>query len=165
MHEVRLPLVMADRQPVVNRVEALLLLEAVRTHPAQRRTALAVDERLMRGAEARARDLYYHPELGPEHVTSDGKTPNEAARETGYRLPDWYPAQGNQIETLGFNYVDLGALLEAIGKSAAHADHVFGRNDLHVAQTICGAAHLESPGERRRWRHVWVLWTAHPEDG
>lgn len=128
------------------------------TDPEQKRQRPTCDPRLARAAQHRAQDMVDNKYFG--HLDLEGRTPNYWARAFGCALPDWYPAEGNQIESLGLNYASAGDVWQGWLNSPGHRMHVLGTVPFWAEQTSFGIAVAESAYGR-----VFVLMTAPDCDG
>lgn len=123
------------------------------TDPGQKRRHPTCDPRLMAAAEHRAQDMLLDGYFS--HTDMLGLTPNYWARQFGCALPDWYPVNGNTIESIGLNYSSAGLEWEGWKLSPAHRAHVLGEIEAFAEQTSYGIAVAENG-----WGRVFVLLTA-----
>jgi uncharacterized protein YkwD len=79
------------------------------------------------------------------HTSPTGQTVNEFIESRGYRLPDWYPDQGNSCESLRLGPNDINSTINAWLKSPGHRVHVVGENDFFRDQTAIGVGLSEDP--------------------
>jgi hypothetical protein len=87
------------------------------------RPPLAIDDCLAASASYRAADLAAGAPFG--HIASDGRWPNELARDSGYPLPVWWEEHANYIESLASSSRFPWALI--FGQHGAHLDHLLGQ--------------------------------------
>lgn len=88
------------------------------------RPPLAVDNVLAASASFRAADLAAGAPFG--HVASDGRWPNEVARDYGYPLPVWWDSDANYIESLSYGSVLFPWNL-VFRQRSTHLDHLLGQ--------------------------------------
>lgn len=86
------------------------------------------DNRLVTAAQLHADYLHEFDIRQFRHVGRGGSTANQRARAQGYRLPDWYPVVGNQIESIG-EEIDGGPeqAMQDLIDSPLHTEHVMRR--------------------------------------
>jgi len=90
------------------------------------------------------------------HTSPSGVSANQNVRTTGYRLPEWYPLNGNNVESL-FIGSDLpedaaGAWLD----SDHHRPHVYAEDNFFRNQNCIGTAYAPFPGEEHRGYWVYL---------
>lgn len=91
---------------------------------------------LLLAAEWRARGL-----VGGDpflHHDTFGEWANSYARRARCRLPDSYPDDGNNIESLGAGTANAGVMFNALANSPSHNAHLFGRGDFFREQRHIG---------------------------
>lgn len=123
-------------------------------HDEQRRRGATCDPRLVQAAQGHADDLAAHNYAS--HTGSDGRSPNQRVRDAGYRLPDWFPAVGNQVESISVRWQGVAENLKRLLESPGHRTHVLGEG-FFTDQTVYGIGWAEGG-----WL---VLVTCPPEGG
>lgn len=123
------------------------------TDPGQQRLHPTCDPRLARSAKQHAQDMASNGYFS--HLDRQGHTPNYRARKSGCTLPDFYPWEGNQIESIGLNYASAADAWQGWFNSPGHRMHVLGTIPFWAQQTSFGIAVAESDYGR-----VFVLITA-----
>lgn len=138
----------ACNQPIVAQQLAFLFV----TDAEQKRKHPHCDSRLVAAAMYRAQDMATRNYFS--HLDLDGHTPNYWARAYGCALPDWYPVDANNIESIGLNYTGAQQVWDGWKISPAHHDHVLGVG-FWQAQTSYGFGYAESESGK-----YWVLMSA-----
>lgn len=132
------------------------VLTLMQQHPEQRRKRCVWSEKLTEAARARARDMAVRQYFS--HTDPDGVTPNEYARRAGYKLPDWYPDKGNQIESIGGGFPTANDAWAWWLKSPAHRTHMLGESSFYADQHAIGIGYVRQEGAP--YVHYWVLLSA-----
>jgi uncharacterized protein YkwD len=105
-------------------------------------------------ARARAEDMANRNYFS--HTNPDGHAANFLVEQAGYLLPDYYPNDGNNIESIGLNYSSAADAWQAWKDSPAHRVHVLGEESFYAEQTDYGFGYAENGNGK-----YWVLITAH----
>ncbi len=112
------------------------------------RPPLAIDGSLAASASFRAADLAAGAPF--THVSSDGRWPNEVARDYGYPLPVWWEDHANYIESLtSGNTAFPWSLLFRL--RSVHLDHLLGQEGFVTHRQIGAAAN----------GYYWAIHTAY----
>jgi uncharacterized protein YkwD len=112
---------------------------------------------LMEMAQARAEDM---AQLGYfSHVDQRGIWPNENLRKFGYSLPDNYPDDSNQVESIAKGFLTAKGALTALVESPAHHDHMVGKG-MWNEHTAFGVGYATAGGDT-----YYVIVTAPPDLG
>lgn len=115
------------------------------------RPPLAIDSRLAASSSFRAADLAAGAPFG--HISSDGRWPNEVARDYGYPLPFWWADHANYIESLasgGDAAFPWGLLFRL---RSTHLNHLLGQEGFCTHRQVgVGAA-----------GYFWAIHTAYRE--
>lgn len=84
------------------------------------------DSRLAAAAQRQADWLQAHDFTpGAPHLGENGITANERVSATGYRLPGWWPAKGNLVESATRSWdVDMAEIVGDLMNHATHYDHM-----------------------------------------
>ncbi len=118
--------------------QAARLLELLKRDPEQRRTGVYCDRTLVQVAQHRAQDMQIRRYFN--HMDPDGHWPNFWALQFGCKLPDYYPANGNSIESIALNYPTVEATWQALKLSRGHRMHVLGEHEFYSEQKAAGIA-------------------------
>ncbi len=117
------------------------LLTLILTDPGQKRHGAHCSARLTLVAQGRAEDMvnrrYY------SHNTPEGVTPNEWLALAGC-LPDYYPRQGNAVESLGLNYHSPAAAWAGFKASSPHRTHLLADHEGYLNQVEFGVGYAAS---------------------
>lgn len=117
------------------------------------RPPLAIDGRLAASASFRAADLAAGAPFS--HISSDGRWPNELARDYGYPLPYWWADDANYIESLvsgGQPAFPWGLLFDL---RSTHLNHLLGQEGF-VAHRQIGVGAED---------YYWAIHTAYRDGG
>lgn len=120
------------------------------TDPGQQRVNPYCDIRLARLAQFRAEDMIARKYIG--HINPDGWAPNHWLALYGCAPPDYYPVNGNTIESLALNYPTPEATWAALKASEGHRMHVLGELGTFRDQRAFGVGYAES-----EWGEVTVV--------
>lgn len=121
----------------------------------QGRPQMNCHEGLLRGANAKARDLAEQGYFG--HRTPAGVWPNAAAESVGCNIPWHWDRNANYIESLVAGTPNAKAAYEALIQSDAHEPHIRGRPPFSE-QTNFAIGYYELAGSP--YTFYWVIWTA-----
>ena len=124
----------------------------------QRRAALQFDPILAQVARERAMDLAKRRYFS--HTNPDGHGVNYLVRQAGYVLPDWYPGDGNNLESIAAGGATAGVTWSDWMGSPDHKRHLLGEEDFFAEQTSYGVGYYEEAGTP--YRYYWVVLTAPP---
>ncbi len=117
------------------------------------RPPLAVDGRLAASASFRAADLAAGAPF--DHISSDGRWPNEVARDHGYPLPFWWADRANYIESLVSGGQPAFPWRLLFRLRSTHLNHVLGQEGFVTHRQIgVGAA-----------GYLWAIHTAYRDGG
>lgn len=160
MNEVtRLPFI-ASASPVAAQGEAndseQALFQLIATHTQQRRAVCVLDSVLCKVAHAHAEDMAQHNFFS--HTNLEGHGPNWRIRQAGYVLPSYYPAEGNNVESIAGGQATAKLALDGWLHSPSHIVHVLGQLDFYRAQTQVGAGYAYKHGTT--YGHYWVFLSA-----
>lgn len=139
--------------------EAHKLLDILRAHPQQGRPEMVLHAILVEIARERVEDM-----LGRDyfsHISPDGVTPNELLDEIGYR--NYYPAEGNNIESIAGGYASAEDVFEGFYESEGHRVHLLGLDPFFSGQVNVGIWYEYRDGAAK-YDRVWSVISAHPED-
>lgn len=119
----------------------------IRDSPNQRRDRLAMARHVFldQAAQQKAHDMATKGYIA--HTSPSGVSANQNVRNTGYRLPDWYPNNGNNVESLYYGPNNPKDIAAAWLASDRHRAHVYGENDFFRGQTCIGVGYAPAPGE------------------
>ena len=109
--------------------------------PGQQRLNPVCDARLVLAAQYRADDMVKRQYFG--HFDPDGHGANYWVSHFGCKLPDYYPANSNNVESIALNYPTYGETWAALLLSKYHRIHVLGLIDFYKEQTFYGMGYSE----------------------
>lgn len=112
----------------------------MRDDPGQQRKGLIWDERLARAAQWHCEDMAAKRYFS--HQTPDGVWPNDMVRAQGYRLPDYYPAAANNVESIALNYATAALAWLGLLGSPVHRRHLLGLTPFFCDQVMVGIGYL-----------------------
>lgn len=121
--------------------------------PEQHRQNPTRQDILSHVARARAEDMAERNYFS--HTDPDGHEANFLVEQADYQLPDYYPNNGNNIESIGLNFTTAAAAWQAWKDSPGHRVHVLGEDPFYAEQTDYGFGYAA-----RADRHYWVVITA-----
>lgn len=108
------------------------------------------DTRLVAAAQKHATWLAANAVTANRHIGENGSTANERARAESYRLPDWYPVVGNNIESVGECYDGPERALQLLVDSPPHRAHLL-REGWFAGHCVVGVGNAA---------HYWVVVSA-----
>ncbi|CAN5864010.1 hypothetical protein BH10CHL1_BH10CHL1_35960 [soil metagenome] len=121
--------------------------------PEQHRQNPTRQDILSQVARARAEDMAQRNYFS--HTDPDGHEANFLVEQANYQLPDYYPNNGNNIESIGLNFTAAADTWQAWKDSPGHRVHVLGEDPFYADQTDYGLGYAEGGGSR-----YWVIITA-----
>lgn len=124
----------------------------------QHRAFLQFDPILAQVARERAMDLAKRRYFS--HTNPDGHGANYLVRQAGYVLPDGYPRDGNNLESIAAGGSTAGTTWSDWMGSPDHKKHLLGEVEFFAEQTSYGVGYYEDPGAP--YRYYWVVLTAPP---
>ena len=139
----------AQEQDIANRMT---------TTSGQHRAFMVADPILSQVARERATDLAKRKYF--DHIDPDGHGANYLVRKAGYVLPDWYPRDGNNLESIAAGRASAGTTWGDWMGSPDHKRHLLGELDFYAAQTSYGIGYYADQGSP--YRFYWVVITAPP---
>ena len=162
--EIFLPFITVQRPEKTEEELSLTLLAYWMNEPRQLRPQMRADQCLMDYAKSKAYDIANH-NLPPGHVDSAGRNTNQAVREFGCWIPDWYPDELNCLESLGYNYPNMPELFDAFWSSPHHQAHVFATDDFWKPHVRMGCwNYVNQDIDQGEWIRLWVLVSAPEKD-
>ena len=120
----------------------------------ERASLMRYDARLAQAAQTQADWLAAHDFASDPHVGAGGSTANERVRATGYRLPSYWPARGNQVESVTRSWDAPDEAARDLAAHGPHRDHVLVQG-WFAGHTVWGVGHSAT---------YYVLVTAPPEE-
>lgn len=123
------------------------LAERIRTHPAQERKKLTCHLILVQVAQSRAKSMVDRQYFG--HCDPDGICANRHVERAGYRLPDFYHVNGNNIESIAGNQANALHAFDELMDSPGHRSHLMGEISFYREQDCYGVGYVEKPGQSR----------------
>ena len=148
----------ASAQTWTPNAQELDIANRLKTTSGQHRAFLAFDPILSRVARERATDLAKRGYF--DHINPDGHGANYLVRQAGYVLPSYYPADGNNIESIAGGQPDAASAWSDWMNSPEHKTHLLGELSFFAAQTSYGVGYYEDPAAP--YRYYWVVITAPP---
>ncbi len=113
------------------------LAHLIINHPSQNRSTLKCDELLMSIAQQRAEQL--------ANNTADlNTTPNQILIQGGFRIPNYYPVIGNQVEAQARDINQADQVIKYFIESGKHHDHVFGKGEFFGLQSQLGVGFFKA---------------------
>lgn len=150
LHRANLPFVSSPPGPCNMNVTSTEVSSLFLNDAGQHRVNARCDTSLVKAAQHRADDMATRGYFS--HNDPEGHTPNYWARTLGCRLPDWYPVEGNQIESIALNYPTAAEAWAAWLSSPGHRVHVLGELDFYAQQIVYGVG-----VSRSAWGTTYVL--------
>jgi uncharacterized protein YkwD len=140
--------------------EALALFALIRNHPEQQRASMTLHPLLCRVAQEKAMDLGVRDYWS--HTTPDGIGPNDALRQAGYVLPNYYHAHpgANNVESLAAGQLTPEIALDGWLRSKSHTPHILGV-DFYNDQVNIGVGYASVEGSF--YTRYWVCYSAPAE--
>ena len=111
---------------------------------------------LMQVAAARALDLATRKYVA--HRNPDGHYANYLVRQAGYKLPTWYAADDNNIESIAAGQTTALEAWTALVNHPPHRVHVLGEMQFYADQVDFGVGHWRGAGSI--YADFWVVLTA-----
>ncbi len=133
--------------------QATSLANLIIQHPSQQRALLQCNQALTTIAQQRAEQLANNsadPEISP----------NQILIKSGFRMPNYYPVTGNQVEAVArdFNHADLA--FQYLSQSGKHHDHVLGKGEFFGLQSELGIGFFAA--KEATQHDQWVVLIAQP---
>jgi len=148
VYQVHLPIVQVGKiYPCFMSEQAYALAVLFMADNDQKRVAPYCDERLVRAAEYRARDMAYRAYFA--HEDADGHGPNYWVEQFGCALPSYYPRDGNTVESIALNQRNAFDTWQSWKNSPKHKEHVEGNHPFYAAQRAYGIGYANGWGEMR----------------
>lgn len=126
------------------------------TDPGQKRRSKNRNDILMKVAANRALDLATRKYVA--HKTPEGHYANYLVRLAGYKLPSWYAADDNNIESLAAGQTTPLEAWKALINHPPHRVHVLGEDPFWADQIDFGLGHWRGTGSI--YADFWVILTA-----
>lgn len=144
--------------------EELAMMAEFLNSSRQQRPKMRCNPTLSAVARARAQDMATRNYFG--HVNPDGIGPDYLAESFGYNLPENYGVTrtSNHIESIaaGGSYPTANAAWNALLGSPSHRVHLLGEGSFFQAQSEFGIGYVYT--DNTRYRHYWVIISAHPAE-
>ena len=109
----------------------------------ERANAMRYDARLAAAAQEQADWLAANDFAADAHGGANGSTANERVRATGYRLPSYWPARGNQVESVTRSWDAPDEAARDLAAHDTHRDHVLGLG-WFAGHTQYGVGHAQT---------------------
>lgn len=157
MQKVYLPDI--ENQHVANfRIDILLdkLFEMIRDSPDQQRNKSLMVRHLLldTAAQQKVNDMAKNKYFA--HTSPSGITANQNVRSTGYLLPEFYPVEGNSVESLYIGTDEPKDVAAAWLASDHHRPHVYGQDAFFRDQSCIGVGFSPVPKEEHRGYWVFI---------
>lgn len=132
------------------------LYQTIRDSPDQQRNREAMGLHLLleQAAQQKANDMARLGYFG--HTSPSGVSANQNVRNTGYRLPEWYPVDGNNVESLYIGTDKPKDAAAAWFASDHHRPHVYGQDAFFRDQNCIGVGYAPFPKEEHRGYWVFI---------
>lgn len=134
---------------------ALDLASLFISDPGQRRKNIVCDFRVVQAAQYRAEDMQKNRYFS--HLDKQGFYANHWVTAFGCKLPSYYPANANNVESIALNYPSAREAWNNLLLSEAHKIHVLGLMDFYSSQNTYGIGY--SSGD---YGIIYVLITVPP---
>lgn len=144
-----LPITMMADYPCHSNGMAAELLRLMIEDRAQQRKSPKCSDLVTKIAQARADDMVTRGYFS--HFTPEGHGSNYFLAQVGC-LPNWYPQDGNTVESITLNYRTPQATWDALVESRGHRPHVLGLHPFFAAQVAIGTGWAKSD-----WGEVAVV--------
>lgn len=119
----------------------------------ERAATMRYDARLAQAAQQQAEWLAVHDFADDPHVGAGGSSANERVRAAGYRLPSYWPARGNQVESVTRSWDAPDEAARDLAAHDAHRDHVLGLG-WFAGHTVWGCG----------WQETYYVLISAPEE-
>jgi len=120
-----------------------------------RASLMRYDSRLAQAAQTQADWLAINDFADDPHAGAGGSTANERVRAAGYTLPSYWPARGNQVESVTRSWDAPDEAARDLAAHAGHRDHMLSIG-WFAGHTVWGIGQSAT---------YYVLVTAPEEDG
>lgn len=90
----------------------------------ERAATMRYDSRLAQAAQQQAAWLAAYDFADDAHDGAEGSTANERVRASGYTLPSYWPARGNQVESVTRSWDAPDEAARDLASHDTHRDHV-----------------------------------------
>lgn len=141
-----------------------LLYRIIRDSPHQERDKFLMTRHLFldQAAQQKANDMVEKNYFS--HTSPTGISANQNVRMTGYRLPEHYPLDGNNVESLYIGGDDAKETALEVAQEVAdawlnsehHRAHVYGQNDFFRKQMCIGVGYAPIQKEENRGYFVYI---------
>lgn len=137
--------------------KALEFYRLLKDDPRQQRAQLVCNKALVAAAMLRAQGLANGDPIA--HHDAAGVWANAYARNAGCKLPDFYPIEGNNIESLTAGMDKATRAFQSIvDDSPSHRKHLMAETPFFQDQTQIGIGYAEKPGTQ--YTYYWVVFTS-----
>ncbi len=126
------------------------LEQLMRDDAQQERPIVLCDKRLVIAAQRRAEDMVHNRYFS--HVDLSGHQANWWAIRAGCNLPTYYTPDGNNIESIGLNFINADDAWAGLKLSPPHRNHILGIHPFFKKQIYVGTGYAEST-----WGRVYVI--------
>lgn len=114
-----------------------ILFDLIENSSYQKRKAMYRHPLLWLAAQKRADDMAEKDYFA--HISPSGVSPNQVVRSVGYVLPDWYPKDKNNVESISIGGGEPeNVALAWLNSKKGHRLQVFGEDDFYREQECVG---------------------------
>jgi len=129
------------------------LSQLIKQHPSQQRQLLQCNDQLVMIAQQRAE------QLGKNNADPE-ITPNQIVIKGGFRVPNYYPVIGNQVEAVAKKFDQANQALNYLIESGKHHDHIMGKGEFFALQSQIGVGYFKAIEATQH--NQWVVLIAQP---
>ena len=123
--------------------ETAVLAQKIINHKQQERKHISCHQGLFDIAQERAKQI-------ATGTTPNDLTPNHFLVQKGYRMPNYYPIHGNQVEAIAqASHVDVA--LKYLVESDKHQQHILGKGEFFSLQTQIGVGKYKNGNAEDQW--------------
>lgn len=133
--------------------QATELAQLIKQHPSQKRPLLQCNELLSSIAQQRAEQL-------ANNNADSGISANQVLINGGFRVPNYYPIIGNQVESVAKNLDQASAVFEQLLSTSKYHDHVMGVGEFYGLQSELGVGFFKAKDITQN--DQWVVMAAAP---
>ncbi len=142
-----------ESQPCGLNSQASELGQLIRQHPSQKRPVLNCNQLLSSIAQQRAEQL-------ANNSADPDVTPNQYLIKGGFRVPNYYPVTGNQVEAVAKGFKQAEEALKYLNESGKHHAHLMGKDEFFALQSELGVGFYAAQDATEH--DQWVVLMAQP---
>ena len=125
----------------------------IKQHPSQQRPELQCNQLLTSIAQQRAEQL-------ANNSADPDITANQILIKGGFRVPNYYPVSGNQVEAVAKGFKQAEQAFQYLMQSTKHHDHVLGKGEFFSLQSQLGIGFFAA--QEATQHDQWVVLIAEP---